>query len=123
MSRILLVEDDEPTVVVLTRMLGRAGYTVEVAKNGLAAIELLATCDFDALIADLMMPRMDGRELCERVRAEPRHRDLPILIVTGISEPDRLAWVEDLEPVDLLEKPVQAAQVVERLERRLVGSR
>ena len=123
MARLLLVEDDEPTVIVLTRMLERAGYAVEVAKDGLAAIELLASREFDALITDLMMPRMTGQELCERVRAESRFRDLPIVIVTGMNEPHQLTWVEDLEPVDLLEKPVQVAELVKRLESRLVGSR
>lgn len=123
MARLLLVEDDEPTVIVLTRMLERAGYAVEVATDGLAAIELLASREFDALITDLMMPRMTGQQLCERVRAESRLRDLPIVIVTGMDEPHQLAWVEDLEPVDLLEKPVQVAELVKRLERLLVGSR
>lgn len=122
MPRLLLVEDEETTVVLLTRMLEQAGYTVEVAKNGLEAIELLSTSLYDALIADVMMPRMHGRELCERVRAEPELRDLPIVIVTGVSEPDQLSWVEDLEPVELLAKPIRVQQLLERLERRIAAA-
>ena len=117
MSQILLVEDDVVTSMVLTRALEKAGHEVEVAKNGLAAVEMLANGDFAVLITDMMMPRLGGEELCEFVRADERNRDLPIVVTTGVVDPEKLSWVEMYHAVEVHPKPLRLSEFVDRIDQ------
>jgi PAS domain S-box-containing protein len=80
----LLLVDDEPTTRALLRAtLGLAGHTAIEAGDGLEALERLETETVDAVITDLMMPRLDGFRLCHALRADPRWRSLPVVVHTG----------------------------------------
>lgn len=116
MAFILLVEDDAVTSTILARMVEQAGHQVEIAKNGLAAIELLEAQDFAVLVTDMMMPRLGGQELCEQVRTGERNRDIPILVTTGMIDAERLAWVEMFDGVEVFSKPVDVTKLVERID-------
>jgi DNA-binding response OmpR family regulator len=116
MARILLVEDDGITSAILARTIERAGHRVDVASNGAQAIELLASGDVSVLVTDLMMPKMDGQQLCERVRSETRYATLPILLTTGMTDSSRLAWVETYPGVEIISKPICMADLVSRIE-------
>jgi DNA-binding response OmpR family regulator len=63
-------------------VLARAGFEVETAENGKLAWELLSRAPFDALVADLNMPEMDGLELTRKLRADARLKDMPVLMLT-----------------------------------------
>ena len=79
--KILVVEDDEAIADVLTCMLSNQNYVVEVANDGEAAWELIVVYDYDLLLIDITLPRLDGISLCRRVRAHDYK--MPILVVTG----------------------------------------
>lgn len=82
-AKILLVED-EPDLQLITRMaLEDAQYTVVIANNGFEALEQLATDSFDLLLIDVMMPQMDGFELCRRIENHPVWRQIPIVLLTA----------------------------------------
>ena len=83
MPRILVV-DDEPNIVRLVQInLERAGYQVETANNGAAALEKIRENRPDLLVSDVMMPEMDGFELLANIRRDPSLMDLPVIMLTA----------------------------------------
>ncbi|MEI6492749.1 MAG: response regulator, partial [Verrucomicrobiota bacterium] len=80
---VLIVEDNEPAIIQLTEILQADGYGVQVARNGQEALAQLAKTLPDAMILDLMMPRMDGFQLLTAIRGEKRTAHLPVIIITA----------------------------------------
>ncbi len=80
---ILLVEDSEPAIIQLNDVLKEGGYRVQLARNGLEALEQIGLSIPDAMILDLMMPGMDGFEVLKTLREEDRTANVPVLILTA----------------------------------------
>ncbi|MDD4336912.1 MAG: response regulator [Firmicutes bacterium] len=86
MARILVVDDDPGIGSVLQEALELEGHSVVTACNGLVAMGYLSPDPLpDIVLADVMMPVMNGKELIEKIRAEPRTANLPVILVTGAS--------------------------------------
>jgi CheY-like chemotaxis protein len=83
MASVLLAEDDQDIAFILVRTLKRAGHTVRHAADGVAALELAGQSCPDVVLTDLGMPRMDGLQLTQAIRAHPDLRDTPVAILTG----------------------------------------
>ena len=86
-DRILVVDDLPDNCFLLQTVLEIEGYLVEVAHSGYAALESIASHPPDLLLLDVMMPEMDGFEVTRRLRQNPSLPFIPILLVTGYSEP------------------------------------
>ena len=87
MKRVLIVDDEPDVRFILRHILERGGYEVDEAINGSAAIECLSRGpNPDLLITDLMMPVMDGNELIDRLRSDPKTAPIPIMSLTGNPE-------------------------------------
>jgi two-component system chemotaxis sensor kinase CheA len=87
---LMVVEDSITTRTLLRNILESAGYTVQTAVDGVDALEQLREGQFDAVISDVAMPRMDGFELTARIRADPQLSALPVILVTALeSREDR----------------------------------
>ncbi len=111
-ARVLLIEDDERLAAMLTEYLGEAGYRVAAAGSGAAGLERLAREPFDALVLDLMLPDMDGLEVCRRLRAQ---HDLPVLMLTARGDAaDRIVGLE-IGADDYLPKPFEPRELLARL--------
>ncbi|MEO8672394.1 MAG: response regulator transcription factor [Tahibacter sp.] len=111
-ERLLLVEDDARLAEMLAEYLGEAGFRVTAAGSGAAALERLAAGEFDALVLDLMLPDMDGLDVCRQLRA---HSDLPVLMLTARGDAtDRIVGLE-LGADDYLPKPFQPRELLARL--------
>lgn len=105
-DRILVVDDDTTITTALRVKLERAGFAVSVAFDGREAWELLAEEPFDFVVVDEKMPRMNGTELCQRIREDPRLMELPILMITAkLLEMDREGLVGQFGLVDVIGKP------------------
>src|ERR1700721_1074502 len=101
-ERILLVEDDARLADMLLEYLGRAGFGVTVAPLGATALEKLSDAEFDAVVLDLMLPDMDGLNVCRELRAK---YDTPVLMLTARGDAiDRIVGLE-LGADDYLPKP------------------
>ena len=87
-KHILLVDDDPSILRLEEKILRDAGYTVESAVDGTAALERLEATAYDAIVLDLTLPGMDGYEVAQRIRRFEGHRTTPILIVTASREAD-----------------------------------
>ena len=110
----ILVVDDEPAVRdAVERALGFEGYKVQLAEDGLDALEQLALGPPDAIVLDVLMPRMDGLELCKRIRAAGD--DIPILMLTARETvADRVSGL-DAGADDYLVKPFALQELLARL--------
>ena len=105
-ARILVVDDLELNVKVLAAKLTAEYFDVVTAMSGAAALEAIERENPDIVLLDVMMPDMDGVEVCRRIRANPKMMHLPIVIVTALSEPaDRVRGL-DAGADDFLTKPV-----------------
>ena len=122
--RILVVDDDEDARVLLTRALSKSALALEVvtAADGRQALEAVARRRPHAVITDVMMPRVDGFDLCAALRADPATQRIPLIMVTALeSEGDRqrgLAVGADA----YLTKPFRWSALTERLEELLAAA-
>ncbi|WP_214368141.1 response regulator transcription factor [Pseudonocardia sp. H11422] len=111
--RILVVDDDRAVRESLRRSLAFNGYQVELANDGQAALESVATQRPDAMVLDVMMPRLDGLEVCRRLRGSGD--ELPILVLTARDAvSDRVAGL-DAGADDYLPKPFALEELLARL--------
>src|SRR5437879_2542341 len=111
-GRILLIEDDARLAEMVSEYLGEAGFRVSPAAGGRAGLERLAREPFDALVLDLMLPDMDGLEVCRELRAKS---DTPVLMLTARGDAaDRIVGLE-LGADDYLPKPFQPRELMARL--------
>lgn len=113
--RVLVVEDDAAISRVLQLELEHEGYEVDVARDGLAGLER-ALKEPDLVILDLMIPRMDGLEVCRRIRAKSR---VPVIMLTAKDRvPDRVAGL-DVGADDYVTKPFSTPELLARVRARL----
>lgn len=114
MPKRILIIDDSPIVRNLHAiMLKSAGFFTEDAENGFDALEKAMKSDFDLMIVDINMPKMDGFEFCREMRRNDKYRDIPLLIVSTESEAEdkmkgfkagaNLYLVKPVKPNDLIE--------------------
>jgi signal transduction histidine kinase/CheY-like chemotaxis protein/ligand-binding sensor domain-containing protein len=112
-QRVLLVDDEAITRAIASELLTTLGLEVTEAHDGVEALELLDAHSFDAVVLDLEMPRLDGRETVKRIRARERLRNLPVIAVTSHDRDQ--AFVEGM--TDYVAKPIDERQVVAVLGR------
>ena len=114
MACVYVVEDDPTVSSVVAGYLERAGHRVERITDGAAAVERVLTRPPDLLVLDLMLPGVDGLEVCRRVRAV--HPHLPVVMLTALAEPeDRIAGLE-IGADDYVTKPFSPRELVLRVE-------
>ncbi|MCY7375651.1 MAG: response regulator [Pyrinomonadaceae bacterium] len=85
-SKILLAEDDGAMRRFLEISLQRAGYEVVSAEDGLAAMQIALTENFDAVITDAVMPNLTGHDLCRILRQNPNFKGVPLIILSGLEQ-------------------------------------
>ncbi|MGD2126481.1 MAG: response regulator [Desulfobacteraceae bacterium] len=94
-KRILVVDDDEMVLIALHELLKPEGYEVQTASSGKAALEELHQNGYDLLMLDIIMPEMDGFELCKQIRKIEKYKETPIVFLTAKSrEEDKVLGLE-----------------------------
>jgi two-component system alkaline phosphatase synthesis response regulator PhoP len=124
MAKILVVDDDPDMVEVMKVALESASHKVVVAYNGQQGVDKARSQKPDAIILDIMMPVKDGFVTCKELKDDPSCRDIPILVLTGVSEHfahSRYAKSMglDLDAEDYIDKPVDPKTLLARLDRLL----
>jgi DNA-binding response OmpR family regulator len=110
---ILLIEDDVPVATMLNKGLSETGYSVTVAPDGNIGWELASGNGFDLLILDIMLPGINGLELCKRLRKE--EINIPILMLTALGTTENIVLGLDSGADDYLVKPFKFAELEARL--------
>ena len=121
MARILLAEDDETMRRFLKRALEKAGHDVRAFGDGTAALGAMTSARFDLLLADIVMPGIDGIELARR--AKERWPDMPILFITGFAAVALRARSQFDSDTKIMSKPFHLRDLVDEVEKVLVHAR
>lgn len=120
MTHIVLVVEDEPNIVdSLSFLMKQAGLTVQVARDGDAALRFMESRVPDLVLLDVMLPRRDGYDVCRAIRANPAWRDVKVIMLTARGRDlDRRKGLE-LGADDYVTKPFSTRDIVERVRRLL----
>lgn len=120
MKPTILVADDEPSIVLsLQVLLQKAGFEVRVARNGEEAVASVEAGVPDLILLDAMMPKRDGFDVCQSLRANPACRDLPIIMLTARSRDVERQKGMALGATDYITKPFSTRDLVATVRRHL----
>ena len=119
-NKVLVVDDDRGVRAVMAKTLRRASFEVTEASDGLDALDKLAEELPDAIVCDLEMPGLNGRELLEKLRSSDRTKEIPIIMLTGLDSEEAEMMLIEAGANDFVSKTASPALVVTRV-RRLLG--
>ncbi len=118
--RVLCIEDEPEMIELIRLILSRAGYEVLGAESGPEGLELLSEEKIDLILLDLMMPEMDGWEVYQRLKANERTRDIPVIIVTAKAQRiDRVLGLYIVGVDDYITKPFSPKSLLNSVEQIL----
>lgn len=118
-ARILIVDDVPANLDVLRQVLEGAGYQVMLAPNGQIALRSAAKAHPDLILLDVMMPDMDGYEVCRRLKADDTTSDIPVIFITANDDTESLVKGFQVGGVDFVGKPFREEEVLMRLHTHL----
>src|SRR3954452_6833191 len=121
--RVLIVEPNRTNLGVLARRLSEAGYRVTTADSGEAAVAELYRFPIELVLAELDMPRLTGAELARAIRGEVQWNDIPVMLITGKSEPKGAVRAYEAGADDVVLKPFHFEVLIARIGRRIECSR
>jgi DNA-binding response OmpR family regulator len=118
-GRILVVDDDLHAIEILTRMLGREGYECLSASGGVAGLNIVQNQPVDVILLDVMMPEMDGLQVCEKLREDQSLRQIPVILLTAKDDMETRARGMALGVSEYLTKPINKRELFNRIEAQL----
>ncbi len=119
MSSILVVDDEPDNFDVIETLLSAQNYQLHYAASGQSAIASLDTFEPDLILLDVMMPGMDGIEVCQRIKAMPQWESVPIIVVTALTTKKDLAQCLTAGADDFISKPVNSLELTARVRSML----
>lgn len=115
LPHILIVDDIPRNLQVLALLLDKAGYRVSMAMDGAKALEMVQVEPPDLILLDVMMPDLDGLEVCRRLKADAAVREIPVIFLTARAELEDLQEGFRLGAVDYVTKPFRGAELLARV--------
>ncbi|MGF1498190.1 MAG: response regulator [Elainellaceae cyanobacterium] len=117
--RILVVDDDPSAFQVVRALLAQADYSLSYAETGQQALDTLESVHPDLILLDLMMPGLDGLEVCRRIKTNPHWEHLPIIVVTALDTKEDLARSLEAGADDFITKPLDGLELRSRVRSML----
>jgi len=114
-SSLLVVDDNSMNRIMLSRYITKLGYRSSLAENGRQALEKLQAEPFDLVLLDVQMPEMDGYQVLEQLKADPRLRDIPVIMISAVDELESVVKCIELGAQDYLPKPFNPVLLRARL--------
>lgn len=121
--KILIVEDEESLLKLESILLSSKGYTVTGVMDGKAALEALAADRPDLVLLDIMLPLLDGFEVCRRIKENPETRGIPVVILTAKKSRDDMEHGKRVGADAYITKPFKSATVIEIIQGLLGNGR
>jgi DNA-binding response OmpR family regulator len=122
-KRIVIIDDDHVIQESLQELFTEAGFVVSVAADGVSGYELIARERPDIVVADILLPRMHGIALCEKIRANEEFRGIPIILMTGVYKDVNLRmYVHKGLADDFIEKPFREKELLAKIEHFIGGA-
>lgn len=122
-KRILVADDEAHMTRVIELFLRREGYAVEVVRDGQEALEMILRQAPDALVTDINMPRMSGKELCLQLERQMPERGFTIIVMTSATDREHRDWASGMRNTVFIEKPVSLRALVSMLGENFAGDR
>ncbi len=119
LPQIMVVDDDADTVSILARHLQREGFVAIEAVSGAECVRLAHENPVDVILLDLMMPEMDGFQVCRKLKEDPSTAEIPVIMITARDDLDARAEGMRLGVSDFLAKPVFRRQLANRIRAQL----
>jgi CheY-like chemotaxis protein len=114
-SSLLVVDDNSMNRIMLSRYITKLGYQTRLCENGRRALEKLQGEPFDLVLLDVQMPEMDGYQVLEQLKADPRLRDIPVIMISAVEELESVVKCIGLGAQDYLPKPFNPVLLRARL--------
>ena len=118
-SRLLIVDDTPQNLQVLGGILREQGYKLSVAQSGVQALEVARRVLPDLILLDVMMPEMDGFEVCRQLKADPAMAEIPVIFLTAKTEAEDVVRGFELGAVDYVGKPFNPPELLQRVQTHL----
>ncbi|WP_291325625.1 response regulator [Desulfovibrio sp. UCD-KL4C] len=115
---ILVVDDTSSNIAIFSKILS-SEFRIKAAKNGPKALEISFETPPDIILLDIMMPKMDGYEVCRKLKLTPKTKDIPIIFVTAMVDAENKSRALELGAVDFITKPINPSIVLERIRKHL----
>lgn len=116
MPKKILIVDDEPNIIVpLEFLMEQNNYEVKVAENGEQALDLMFSFEPDLILLDIMLPGIDGYEVCQKIRMDPKFKKTKIVFLSAMARTIDIAKGMGLAADDYITKPFSNSYVVERV--------
>lgn len=116
---ILIVDDNAHNIQLLGKILSGEGYTLGVAENGKAALAFIEDCQPDLILLDIMMPEMDGYEVCEILKSDTRTKHIPIIFLTAKADEDSIVRGFKAGAIDYVTKPFNSSELLARVKTQI----
>jgi len=117
--KILIVDDAPKNIQIIANLLGDEEYDISYATNGHRALELVLENRFDLVLLDVMMPGMNGYEVCREIKKDSFSDDLPVIFITAKTDEDSLIEAFDAGGQDYVTKPFNSAELMARIKTHL----
>lgn len=118
-KKVLVVDDHQDAINILTMILKKGGYESVAARDGVEALQKINEESPDLVLLDVMMPKMDGYEVCQAVKADPLHRDIPILMLSAKIDPASKERGRELGAADYITKPINPTEILKKIKEYL----
>lgn len=118
-KKILIVEDEESLLKLESILLTSKGYAVRGVANGQEALDAIQEERPDLVLLDIMLPEIDGFEVCQRIKSNPETQDLPVIMLTAKKSREDMARGEKVGADWYITKPFKSAMVIETIQRFL----
>jgi CheY-like chemotaxis protein len=116
---VLVVDDSNTNVVLLEAILNDKGYEIETALNAREAFAIMEEKVPDLILLDLLMPKINGYDFLQQVKENERTKNIPVIIVSAVTETENIKKTIEMGAVDFIKKPIDIQDLIEKVSKTL----